>query len=159
MGCSAEQHGRSTLQARAMAAAQHLGLCQVCADPCTRACLCVLAAVCSSKQANRESWHRRQGLSSLGAPAAAQLAGTCCKLAGEPRSATLVLTRDVVRKLSEPTLVLPAVLSSGQMSYCWPAVCREKADPKSTGSVGAPMGGQVIEVMAEPGGQLHWKLP
>eukprot|EP00891_Asterochloris_glomerata_P005106 jgi/Astpho2/5106/fgenesh1_pm.00073_%23_5_t len=28
---------------------------------------------------------------------------------------------------------------------------REKADPKSTGSVGAPMGGQVIEVMAEPG--------
>ncbi len=120
---------------------------------------CVLAAVCSSKQANRESWHRRQGLSSLGAPAAAQLAGTCCKLAGEPRSATLVLTRDVVRKLSEPTLVLPAVLSSGQMSYCWPAVCREKADPKSTGSVGAPMGGQVIEIMAEPGGQLHWKLP
>ena len=27
------------------------------------------------------------------------------------------------------------------------------------GSVGAPMGGQVIEVMAEPGGHLHLKLP
>ena len=60
------------------------------------------------------------------------------------------------QKLSVPTLVLPAVLISVWMFCCWPAVCREKADPKSTGSVGAPMGGQVIEVMTEPGGQLHW---
>ena len=140
MGCSAEQHGRSTLQARAMAAATHLGLCQVCANPCTRACLCVLAAVCSSKQATRESWHRRQGLSSLGAPAAAQLAGTCCKLAGEPRSATPVLTRDVVRKLSEPTLVLPAVLSSRQMSLLLACCVQGEGRPQVHWLGGCPHG-------------------